>query len=360
MKRYELIIAPLIIAFLVLTSLGVPAAAQTPALACNPSSGYLHTSITLTGSGFPTGFGSEALISITWDGTAIQPSYPNPLKIENDGTFTAYLSVPFNAAFGSHIIRASGKFTEGQEEAAETTFTLLAPALVASPTSGFSTVTLECNGFYPQGEGQEIDLVFTWDSVVIPALSWPYSNYTNNSVRTAIISVNTQNSPGNHTIKATQELDGRTLEAEATFRVIDMTGKQGLAGAVGATGATGATGAAGATGAKGAQGIQGIQGPAGYQGASGARGAAGAMGATGPQGPQGPAGVQGMSGSQGQPGPQGPAGNPGPTGPAGPEGPEGKAGAAGLTTGISIIALVVAVGTLGLFVLAKMKKWIFG
>lgn len=140
------------------------------------------------------------------------------------------------------------------------------PNITLVPNSGFASTTINATGFAPNST-----ITITWDGTAIPTVPNPivtdaYGNFT------AIISVLTPNSVGDHIVNATDESGN---SAEATFTVIDMSGPQG------ATGATGATGPAGATGATGPQGATGEAGPTG------------ATGATGPQGEIGPTGPAG-------------------------------------------------------------------
>jgi hypothetical protein len=243
--------------------------------------------------------------------------------------------------------------------------TVPVPFITLSPNSGFSSVTIQGTGF-PANYSGEIPVEITWDGKAISSnnivpsplyTSIVYTDITAYGRFTAIFTVPAGASTGNHKVRAEQDNgDGGLYFAEANFQVIDLTGPAGASGVAGVTGAKGA---------KGEKGEQGDQGEKGLPGSRGASGISGQMGPMGPMGPQGFAGARGPSGAQGATGPQGPAGmpgqpgTPGPTGPAGPAGDDGKGGGTGLTT-LSIVALVVGAGTLGLFVLAKMKKWIFG
>ena len=137
-----------------------------------------------------------------------------------------------------------------------------------------------------------------WEEDPIPTVPSPlYTSDTQDGSFTAIISVPTQTEPGEYVITA---LDQEGFSASATFTVIDMTGPQG------------------------------------------------------PLGEQGPAGE---SGPQGSPGEQGPAGMPGPPGPPGEQGPAGEPGPG---SGMSIIAIILAVIAIGLAVFGKIKKWVIG
>jgi Collagen triple helix repeat (20 copies) len=195
-----------------------------------------------------------------------------------------------------------------------------AAGITLTPSSGFSALTIQGTGFFGT-------VTIYWDETPIPTVPMtvtpdPYGNFT------AIISVPTQTVPGTHTVKATssqtvpsQGATGAptssiyTYTASATFRVVDMTGPQGL------------------------------QGPAGPAGDTGPRGITGSAGAQGPQG---------------EPGPQGPQGEPGPQGLQGEPGPAGATGIATASLSMSILALILAIVALALMVFGKIKKWIVG
>lgn len=136
--------------------------------------------------------------------------------------------------------------------------------LTLVPTTGFAATTIDASGFAPNAE-----ITITWDGTPIPTVPSTLTTDASGSF-TAIISVPTQNDPGNHTVNATDEYGN---SAEVTFTVLDMTGPQGPQGEIGPQGPQGATGPQGETGEQGATGPQGPQGP---------------QGATGPQGETGP------------------------------------------------------------------------
>lgn len=164
------------------------------------------------------------------------------------------------------------------------------------PDSGFSTVTIYGEGFY----GGEISIY--WDGTqvpTVPTVITPTLIDEKNRIYgfTAIISVLTQNEPGEHTIEARDEEGGR---ASAEFIVIDMTG---------------------------------------------------------PEGPKGEEGADGATGSAGPAGEQGPAGEPGPTGEPGEPGPQGETGPG---AGMSIIAIILALAAIVLAIFGRLKKWIVG
>jgi hypothetical protein len=128
------------------------------------------------------------------------------------------------------------------------------PEIKLVPSTGFAATTLNCSGFAPNSE-----INITWDGTLIPTVPSPlvtdsYGNFT------AIISVLTPNSPGNHVVRATDESGNW---AEATFTVIDMKGPQGP------TGTTGPKGEKGDTGPQGPQGPTGTTGPKGDTGPQG-------------------------------------------------------------------------------------------
>jgi hypothetical protein len=351
---------PFLILFILVAFLvpWVPAAAQTPtptptpALSCNPTSGFPNSNIIVTGSGFSTQYGVEAPITLTWDNGSIY-YYPSPISVDNAGGFSRTISAPEGAAIGNHTIKAVQSLPNEAQLSATAVFKILPPELKLSPTSGFSTVTLAGKGFRSQGEGYDplLSIKIYWDNKTDPELTVPSPvDVSWNGEFTAIISVPTQTVTGNHTVKAVQivSLGDATgnLTAEASFIVIDMRGPQGFSGG-------GGIGPPGPAGPQGPAGAQGPSGPVGPTGPAGASGGGGGIGLEGPRGLQGMVGLPGPAGAQGA---SGPAGAIGPAGAAGPEGPSGAGGA---VTSISIIALVVATGTLALFILSKLKKWIF-
>lgn len=78
------------------------AGAASPAIAMNPSVGPPGTSVTVSGTGFPT---SDVQAMVTWDGA----SWPNcqlPVHVIQ-GSFTAQCLVPQNAPAGQHKIGAT-------------------------------------------------------------------------------------------------------------------------------------------------------------------------------------------------------------------------------------------------------------
>ncbi len=190
---------------------------------------------------------------------------------------------------------------------------LAAPLLTLSPTSGFAALTIVGSGF-----AASTAVSVYWDGIQIPTEPSPLVANQGGSF-TAIISVPTQTSPGDHTVMASNvAVTGGLFTASAIFRVISMVGPQGPTGATGPAGPAGPAGPTGATGP------------------------------TGPAGPAGPAGRQGL------PGPEGPAG---PQGPAGAPGPPGEAGSAGA---LSIVAIILALIAIGMMLFSKIKKWVMG
>jgi hypothetical protein len=291
----------LFVFFLVLTFLvrGTPATAAAPTISINPSSGLQNSLVTVIGSGFPTGYGTMATLTLKWDNVNLN-STPSPLYVDNNGGFTARFSVPGFSSSGKHTITASGDFGIFGIHSAQSTFTVIIapPTLAVKPSSGFSSVTLTGTGFSRQNESAQIVHIY-WDTMLTDIPTIPAPLYVNNMGGfTAIISVPTQNSPGTHSVKAS--LDDNAYSASAIFKVIDM---------IGPTGPQGARGPGGDTGEKG---------------------------------------VQGATGPQGRPGPEG------------PQGPTGAPGASGAITGISIVAFLMAFAALVLIVLSKLKKLVLG
>lgn len=168
------------------------------------------------------------------------------------------------------------------------------PRITLSPTYGYSTVTVYGTDFY----GGEVTIYWDMAEVpTVPTVIYPTSVTGASGAFSAIISVYTQDEPGEHLIEARDQEGGR---ASAEFTVIDMTGPAGPAGE------------------------------------------------TGPAGERGPAGPAGAAGPAGEPGPTGP---PGETGPAGEPGPG---------AGMSLIAIIIALIALGFALFGTIKKWIVG
>lgn len=145
-------------------------------------------------------------------------------------------------------------------------------AITLSPTSGFSAITITGREFYGT-------ITIFWDGTPIPTVpsSVVADQYGNFS---AIISVPTQTTAGNHTVMArgsTMTTVAPPTQASTIFRVVDMTGPEGPAGPQGATGREGPAGPTGLPGMQGPAGERGEQGPPGKQGPPGEAGPAGGL-----------------------------------------------------------------------------------
>lgn len=195
-----------------------------------------------------------------------------------------------------------------------------APAIILSPSSGFSAVTVTGTSFAGP-------VTIFWDDKPIPTVPLNILPDLNGNF-SAIISVPTQTARGGHVVKATSaqtiavvgasgQPSTTTINytASAIFEVVDMTGPSGP---------------------------EGPAGPAGETGARGLTGPAGAQGLPGKPGEQGLKGEPGEQGLQGEPGPQSPSGE----------------NTAGVT--MSIVAIILALIALGLMILGKIKKWVVG
>lgn len=136
--------------------------------------------------------------------------------------------------------------------------------ITLTPSTGFASATIVGSGF-----SNNSVITITWDGKTIPTIPNPLITDTTGDF-TAMISVPTQTTPGDHTINAT---DATGTWATATFTVVNMTGTQGLQGP------------------KGENGTQGLQGP------QGPKGDTGEQGLIGPQGPKGENGTQGPPGN---------------------------------------------------------------
>jgi hypothetical protein len=141
---------------------------------------------------------------------------------------------------------------------------LAAPAVSLSPSAGFAAVTITGAGF-PVGT-----VTVLWDGNVIPTV--PAIVYVSDTGSfTAIVTVPTQTVPGQHNVTARVQSPsglpyGDTVNASATFLVIDMKGLQGSPGQIGAIGPQGPAGSPGPVGSQGIPGTPGLQGPPGEQG----------------------------------------------------------------------------------------------
>jgi len=91
--------------------------------------------------------------------------------------------------------------------------------IVLMPSTGFAATTVVGSGFSTNSK-----ITIVWDGTVIPTVPSPLTIDANGTF-TAIISVLTQNSPGPHTVNATDESGNW---ATATFNVVDMTGPPGV------------------------------------------------------------------------------------------------------------------------------------
>jgi N-acetylneuraminic acid mutarotase len=124
-------------------------------------------------------------------------------------------------------------------------------SIILTPDTGFSCTTVLGSGFAADSK-----ITLSWDATMIPTV--PNALFTDaNGSFTAIISVPTQNTPGTHTVNATDESGNWTT---ATFTVVDMTGDQGPQGDKGDKGDTGDQGPQGDKGDKGDTGDQGPSG----------------------------------------------------------------------------------------------------
>jgi len=145
------------------------------------------------------------------------------------------------------------------------------------------------------------EIFIYWEDDQVPTVPSPlYSRDTQDGSFTAIITVPTQSEPGEYVITA---IDQENFNADAVFTVVAATGSAG---------------------------------PPGDPGPAGPAGSRGPEGPTGDPGPAGATGPQGLAGEQGNPGEPGPG------------------------SGMSIIAIVLALAALGLTLFGKIKKWIVG
>ncbi len=112
---------------------GSAQSAVNPTVTLNPSSGPPGTSVTASGSGWPSGS-----VTILWDGSQSRGA----VAVSSDGTWRATFSVPGDAAQGSHDV-AFRESTGGAAITIVKTFAVTAgaagspgPSVVGAPATG--------------------------------------------------------------------------------------------------------------------------------------------------------------------------------------------------------------------------------
>ncbi|MET9881676.1 hypothetical protein ABZZ20_00690 [Streptomyces sp. NPDC006430] len=202
-----------------------PEPAAEPRLALEPSEGTVQTSIRVAGSGFDrcaandvdggTGTGVAAL---RWDNSPVEAVAPEQLTVE-DGTFTAGLPVPDDAAPGVHTITA---VCVGYGEiSAEAPFTVTPgagteqnPTVTLDPTSGpagTARVTVSGSGF----NCSTVDLLWDGEPLDTHAVS-------DDGTFTAALGIRPGAAEGDYTLLARCTAEPEQA-AEATFSVTGPT-----------------------------------------------------------------------------------------------------------------------------------------
>jgi len=327
--------AVLVLAILLLAVPADTVKAQAPAIILTPDSGPVSTTVTVTGANFPSG----SPITIEWDGAPIATN-PASINCEEDGSFSATITVPSDADPGSHQVQATGSGGTNGPPTDIAYFTVL--VLTLTPDIGFAATVVTGAGF-PEGSL----ITISWDGNPIPTLPSPlYADYGGSF--TAIITVPAGAAAGTHEVMATGEEDSPAPTIAVPFTVSNIAGPPGIQGPPGLPGEEGT---------EGEQGPQGEPGPIGPIGPSGPQGIPGEQGPTGDEGPPGPVGEQGPTG---EPGLRGVLGEKGLTGEQGPPGEQGPTGEQGPSLRLSIAGLVAALGVLGWSVFGQTKRLFLG
>ncbi len=299
-----------------------------PSITVTPNSGIGGTSVVVKGGGFSANTDIPQKVVIRWDSdTSPMVTSPSEVLIATDGTFSATISVPASASPGRHTITASISTTgaTGVYDISVTAIFTVATqvSITLTPNSGIAATTISGMNF-PASSTYPARVTITWDNNPAPIPTVPEVILTSTSgTFTAIIAVPTQASPGQHTVTATAISTGDIVAAPVTassqFTVNEVTGLPGTPGAMGPAG----------------NGIKTVRSEGNsilvFEFTDGTIYKTESL-----KGPPGPAGEKGPQGEQGEPGEQGPAG------------------------GLSIAAILVSVGALGLMVFSVLKKAIVG
>lgn len=176
-----------------------------------------HDNIIIVGTDRSLGYDRWKIIKLDKD--------KNPIW-EEEYILGDFEGVPYAVATDSNddIIVVGSDTEETQQQWRIMKFTPFvppAPSLSLTPDSGFSSCTVSGCGYAPNSE-----VMMMWggtDLLTIPAS--PKTDFWGNF--TAIITVPSQNQPGNYTIQAVDEYG---IKANATFTVIDMKGDPGEQG----------------------------------------------------------------------------------------------------------------------------------
>jgi len=134
----------LVVVLLVTVALaGTVYAQEGPEITLHPSSGF--AALTIQGTGFSgwEGDSSPYIIHIQWD-TVEQPTVPQEVRTEADGSFTAIIVVPTQTAPGPHQVRAweeyvmpgyppPGEPTENEDTETFTVINMTGPSLAGPP-----------------------------------------------------------------------------------------------------------------------------------------------------------------------------------------------------------------------------------
>ncbi|MGH9909018.1 MAG: beta strand repeat-containing protein, partial [Nitrososphaerales archaeon] len=169
----------------------------------SPTSGLVGTVVTI----FGVNFAANTAITIKFDNNPITTS-PSTIISTSTGSFTATITIPNNAAVGSHITSAADN---SKTESA--TFTVVATSIILSPTSGVagSTVTVTGTGFV---SGATITIKIDSTTLTTTPASIVASSSGGFSAQ---ITIPTTANSGTRTISAS-DTTGKT--ATATFNVL--------------------------------------------------------------------------------------------------------------------------------------------
>jgi len=181
----------------------------------SPSSGYVGSTVTISG----TGFAANQSVTITFDATTVTTS-PASVIINTLGSFTATFTVPTSVR-GSHTVKAQ----DDTGNYATDIFTTLQKITVTPPSGGVGdTVTISGTGF-----AANKNVTFYLDNVSVsadPTTTDPNGSFTNNTFTIP------STSRGSHTIKAR---DASGYYATAIFTIAEKIAITPTTGASGKT-----------------------------------------------------------------------------------------------------------------------------
>jgi hypothetical protein len=167
----------------------------------SPASGPVGSSVTVTGSNYPT----NTQVAVTFNGTSITTT-PATITTTATGNFSATFTVPSSAAAGPNTVTA----TAGTRSASDT-FAVTTPGITLSPTSGSASTQVTITGSnYPAGARVTV----TFNGTSVPTNPAPLTASQSGSF-SATFNVPTSSSVGIATVRA---VNG-TAVATAPFTV---------------------------------------------------------------------------------------------------------------------------------------------